>query len=64
MCMSKGAPKKPEYGPCGERHGYNLTSTWWNAGNDSATDATATATWILYTYADNTTATTASLNIS
>jgi len=21
MCMSKGAPKKPEYGPCQERHG-------------------------------------------
>lgn len=21
MCMAKGAPKKPEYGPCQERHG-------------------------------------------
>jgi hypothetical protein len=21
MCMSKGAPKKPEYGPCQEWHG-------------------------------------------
>ncbi len=21
MCMSKGAPKKPEFGPCQERHG-------------------------------------------
>jgi hypothetical protein len=21
MCMFKGAPKKPEYGPCQERHG-------------------------------------------
>ncbi len=21
MCMSKGAPKKPEFGPCQEQHG-------------------------------------------
>ncbi len=21
MCMSKGVPKKPEFGPCQERHG-------------------------------------------
>lgn len=28
MCMSKGAPKKPEYGPCRESHGYQTPITW------------------------------------
>ena len=60
MCMSKGVPKKPAYGPCRERHGgvnptyYPPTgSSYYNnstAGTSSytwanATTATSTANW-------------------
>ena len=28
MCMSKGMPKKPAYGPCNETHGRTVASTY------------------------------------
>jgi len=39
MCMSKGAPKKPAYGPCNESHHQNGIQ-WAYGGTDSTTSAT------------------------
>ena len=44
MCMSKGAPKKPAYGPCNEHHGRNsyiLASSYY-AGTTTADSGTST----------------------
>jgi len=48
MCMSKGAPKKPSYGPCHETHGQPYVPTGgycYGANSSTGTSATTTATW-------------------
>ena len=58
MCMSKGIPKKPEYGPCRERHGglsISPTSGWtiYNGGTNAAA-STGSFTWTNTTTAGST----------
>ena len=65
MCVSKGAPKKPAYGPCNETHGkgpsistYGGPTITWNGygGTTTAGSSYSTATWYSITTANNTTA--------
>lgn len=46
MCMTKGAPKKPSYGPCCETHGFGYTTTGgiMYSGITTATTATIDTT--------------------
>jgi len=49
MCVSAGAPKKPEYGPCGERHGgfgnipTNISISYYGYNGDD--DSTSSVSW-------------------
>lgn len=61
MCMSKGAPRKPAYGPCNESHRptfvypADYSAGFWQTTTTSATDATFTAAfYILYPSTDST----------
>jgi len=49
MCVSIGAPKKPEYGPCRESH--SPTGASWNYNNYSTNTASGTTTnWVTRWY--------------
>jgi len=67
MCVSPGAPKKPEYGPCCERHGGitlgNINSIHLYANTFSATANDSTTTSAIWTDAGGTTTTTGYLTI-
>lgn len=51
MCVSLGAPKKPEYGPCCESHGgitlgnINSIYLYGNTFSATANDSTTLAIW-------------------
>ena len=52
MCMKKGEPKKPSYGPCRETHGQlSYTHSYTAASNISSSNG------MLYSSADNYTGT-------
>lgn len=57
MCMSKGAPKKPGYGPCNESHQQNGTqwAYWGSVSTTSATVSTDNSIYCPTTTADNST---------
>jgi len=64
MCMSKGAPRKPEYGPCNESHSQN-GSQWVYQGTDSAASTTfSTDNSIYYSTATADSSTTVSYTLS
>jgi len=51
MCVSKGAPKKPSYGPCNETHGLTGTTINYSGGfMDSNTTNHTTISFVPYNY--------------
>jgi len=62
MCVSKGAPKKPAYGPCNETHGrqgYVITGRYYSTGGYYGGISTATTTSAANTFCGNYTTTAA-----
>ena len=45
MCVSKGAPKKPAYGPCNETHGRGFATPTTFYGNSGTVSADTTWTY-------------------